>query len=149
MKVAIGCDHGGYNLKMEVIDYLKKVGVELVDYGTDNDKDSVNYPDFAKKVCDDVVAKQVDFGILVCGTGIGMSIAANKVKGIRCAVLNDTFSAKMTKMHNNANVIALGERVLGKGLAIDIVKAYMNAEYEGGRHQNRLDLIEKIENNNL
>lgn len=145
MKVAIGCDHGGYNLKMSVIEYLEKVDVEIIDFGTDNDKDSVDYPEFAKEVCKRVVDKDVDFGILVCGTGIGMSIAANKIDGIRCAVLSDTFSARMTKMHNDANVISLGERVLGKGLAIDIVKAYMSAEFEGGRHQTRIDKVMELE----
>ncbi len=145
MKVAIGCDHGGYNLKMSVIEYLKKIDVEVIDFGTDNDKDSVDYPEFAKEVCKRVVDKDVDFGILVCGTGIGMSIAANKIDGIRCAVLSDTFSARMTKMHNDANVISLGERVLGKGLAIDIVKAYMSVEFEGGRHQNRIEKVMELE----
>lgn len=145
MKVAIGCDHGGYNLKMSVIEYLKKIDVEVIDFGTDNDKDSVDYPEFAKEVCKRVVDKDVDFGILVCGTGIGMSIAANKINGIRCAVLSDTFSARMTKMHNDANVISLGERVLGKGLAIDIVKAYMSVEFEGGRHQNRIEKVMELE----
>lgn len=148
MKISLGCDHGGYNLKMAIKAHLEKKGIECVDFGCDNDKDSVNYPVFAEKAANAVANGEVDCGILCCGTGIGIGMAANKVKGIRCATLSDTFSARMTKMHNNANMISMGERVIGKGLALDIVDAYLNAEYEGGRHQNRVDLITEIEAKN-
>lgn len=148
MKIALACDHGGLNLKNAIKNHLEKKGYEVLDFGTDT-TDSVDYPDFAYKAAKSVVNKESECGILVCGTGIGIGIAANKVKGIRCATLGDTFSARMTKAHNDANMIALGERVTGIGLGLDIVDAYLNSSFEGGRHQSRVDKITEIESNNL
>lgn len=145
MKIGFGSDHGGYDLKLKVMKVLsKEEGYELFDYGS-FEGERVDYPDYAKKTADAVVNKEVDLGILFCGTGIGISIAANKVKGIRCALLSDCFSAQMAKEHNNANMIALGGRVLGEELAIKIVKSFLNAEFQGERHQKRLDKISKME----
>ena len=146
MKIGLGCDHGGYNLKLEIKKYLEAKGIECVDYGTNNAEESVDYPIYGQKVAEAVVAKDVDYGILCCGTGIGISLAANKVPGIRCAVVSDTFSAKMSKAHNNANMLSLGERVLGKGLALEIVEAWLTTEFEGDRHLRRVNLISEIEN---
>lgn len=142
--IAIGCDHGGFELKNEIIKHLVGQGIEIKDFGC-YDTNSVDYPDIAKSVCDSIVSGESEKGILVCGTGIGMSIAANKVKGIRAALLSDTFSAKMTAAHNNSNVIALGGRVLGVELAKDIVDAYLSSEFMGGRHQTRVDKIMALE----
>lgn len=144
MKIALGSDHGGLTLKQEIISHLEKKGYELKDYGTYS-SESCDYPDFALKAAEAVANKECDLGILVCGTGIGISIAANKVPGIRAALCSDTFSAHATREHNNANILALGERVVGKGLALDIVDTFLNAEFEGGRHQNRVDKITNIE----
>lgn len=144
MKIAIGCDHGGYNLKGEIINYLESKSIEYKDYGTFT-KESCDYPDYALNVAEAVVSKEYDFGILICGTGIGISIAANKVPGVRAALCSDTFSAHATREHNNANILALGERVVGPGLAIDIVDTFLNSEFQGDRHQNRIDKIAKIE----
>ncbi len=143
--IAIGCDHGGFELKNELIRHLKENNVEIKDFGCYT-TDSVDYPDIAEVVCESVVSGECEKGILVCGTGIGMSIAANKIKGIRAALLSDTFSAKMTAAHNNSNVIALGGRVTGPELAKEIVDAYLSSEFLGGRHQNRVDKITKLEN---
>lgn len=148
MKIALACDHGGVNLKTAIKEHLEKKGYEVIDFGT-NSSDSVDYPDYAYKAAKAVVNKEAECGILVCGTGIGIGIAANKVKGIRCATLGDTFSARMTKAHNNSNMIALGERVTGIGLGLDIVDAYINSSFEGGRHQSRVDKIMEIEKNEL
>ncbi|SFE23245.1 ribose 5-phosphate isomerase B [Peptostreptococcus sp. D1] len=148
MKIALACDHGGLNLKNAIKNHLEGKGYEVLDFGTDT-TDSVDYPDFAYKAAKSVVDKEAECGILVCGTGIGIGIAANKVKGIRCATLGDTFSARMTKAHNDANMIALGERVTGIGLGLDIVDAYLNSSFEGGRHQSRVDKITEIENSSL
>lgn len=145
MKIGLGCDHGGYNLKLEIIKHLQSKGVECVDYGTNNDLDSVDYPIYGESVANAVLNKDVDYGIVCCGTGIGISLAANKVPGIRCAVVSDVFSAKMSKAHNNANMLSLGERVIGKGLALEIVDAWINTEFEGDRHSRRVDMINKIE----
>lgn len=123
-------------------------GIECVDFGTENGVDSVDYPIYGEKVAKAVVNKDVDYGILCCGTGIGISLAANKVKGIRCAVVSDTFSAKMSKAHNNANMLSLGERVIGKGLALEIVDAWINTEFEGERHLRRVNMLNDIEENN-
>ncbi|WP_238906077.1 ribose 5-phosphate isomerase B [Clostridium sp. YIM B02506] len=144
MKIAIGCDHGGYNLKGEIINYLESKSIEYKDYGTFT-KESCDYPDYALNVAEAVVSKEYDFGILICGTGIGISIAANKVPGVRAALCSDTFSAHATREHNNANILALGERVVGPGLAIDIVDTFLNSKFQGDRHQNRIDKITKIE----
>lgn len=145
MKIAIGSDHGGLRLKREVINHLEKKGIEVKDYGTYTEE-SCDYPDFAKAVGEAVVAKEYDFGILICGTGIGISIAANKVPGVRAALCSDTFSAHATREHNNANILAMGERVIGTGLALDIVDTFLGANFEGGRHENRINKITDIEN---
>ena len=143
MKIGIGSDHGGFELKEYIKEYLKQEGIEYVDYGT-NSTESVDYPDFGKKVAEAVVSKEVDRGIVICGTGIGISISANKVSGIRCALCGDTFSARMSRAHNNANVLALGGRVTGVGLALDIVKEFLEGEFEGGRHARRVNKIDEI-----
>ena len=143
MKIGIGSDHGGYELKESIKEYLSQLGVEFVDYGT-NSLESVDYPDFGKKVADAVLEKQVDRGILICGTGIGISITANRIQGIRCALCTDTFSARMSREHNNANILALGGRVVGTGLALDIVKIFLDTEFEGGRHERRINKIDEI-----
>ena len=148
MKIGLGSDHGGYNLKEEIKKHLESKGIECVDFGTENGVDSVDYPIYGEKVAKAVVNKDVDYGILCCGTGIGISLAANKVKGIRCAVVSDTFSAKMSKAHNNANMLSLGERVIGKGLALEIVDAWINTEFEGERHLRRVNMLNDIEQKN-
>lgn len=142
--IAIGADHGGFELKEHIKKHLDELGLEYKDYGTYSEE-SVDYPDCAKPVCEAVMDGTADKGILICGTGIGISIAANKHKGIRAALCGDVYSAKMTKVHNNANVICLGGRVTGRELAFMIVDAWLNAEYEGGRHQARIDKIHAIE----
>lgn len=149
MKVAIGCDHGGINLKPVLVDYLKKNAIEFKDFGCFS-SESVDYNDYALAVSQSVADGEYDFGILICGTGIGMSIVANKVKGIRCGHCHDVFSAKMTRLHNNANVLALGERVVGAGLMLMIVDAFLNTEFSGDeRHQRRVDKIIQLENKNF
>ncbi len=144
MKIGLGSDHGGFELKKEIVDHLMKKGIACEDFGTYT-KDSCDYPDYAYKVAEAVLAGTCDLGILVCGTGIGISIAANKVDGIRCAVVSDTFSAEMSRAHNNANMLALGERVVGKGLALKIVDTWLATEFEGGRHAERVNKIMAIE----
>lgn len=143
--IAIGCDHGGFELKGHIIEYLKGKGIEYKDYGTYSE-DSIDYPDCARPVCEAVQNGTAEGGILICGTGIGISMAANKFKGIRAALCSDVYSAKMTKVHNNANIICLGGRVMGREHAFMIVDAWMEAEFEGGRHQTRIDKIHAIEN---
>lgn len=145
MKVGLGSDHGGYNLKEEIKKHLEAKGIECVDFGPNNALESVDYPIFGEVVANAVIKKDVDYGILCCGTGIGISLAANKVPGIRCAVVSDVFSAKMSKAHNDANMLSLGERVLGRGLALEIVEAWINTEFEGDRHSKRVDMIKEIE----
>lgn len=145
MKIALACDHGGYDLKVAIIAHLKERGIEVIDIGTNNGTDSVNYPEYGEAAALKVANGEADCGIVVCGTGIGISLAANKVPGIRCAVVSDTFSARMTKAHNNANMLAMGGRVVGVGLALDIVDAYLDTEFEGGRHQTRVDMLMDIE----
>ncbi len=142
--IAIACDHAALDLKGEVIKYLEENGVEYIDYGTYT-PDSCNYPDYAEKVCDAVYNGQKELGILICGTGIGMSMAANKCRGIRAALCSDTFSAKYTRLHNDANVLCMGARVLGSGLALEIVDTFINTEFEGGRHQLRVDMVTALE----
>lgn len=142
--IAIGSDHGGYALKQEIMEYLRQTGVEFEDLGC-YEPVSVDYPDIAKKVCARVTEGTAKLGILVCGTGIGMSICANKIKGIRAAQCADTFSARMTRCHNNSNVLTLGGRTVGPELAKDIVKEFLTAEFEGGRHQTRIDKIMELE----
>lgn len=148
MKIAIGSDHGGYELKKEIIEYLKEKGFEYNDFGTKS-KESVDYPDFGKKVSESVAKGEYDKGIVICGTGIGISISCNKVRGIRCALCSDIYSAKKASEHNNANVIALGGRVLGVDLAKAIVEAYLESEFEGGRHARRVNKIMDIEESML
>lgn len=147
MRVAIGSDHGGFNLKAEIIGYLKEKQIDYHDFGTYS-LDSVDYPDFARAVAVAVVNGDCDRGILCCGTGIGVCITANKVAGIRAALCHDTFSARMASKHNNANIITLGERVIGPGLARDIVEAWLNSEFAGGRHARRIEKIAVIEKSN-
>lgn len=142
MKIVIASDHGGVNLKRAVVQELTEKGMDVTDYGPDSDE-SVDYPDYAKPVSQKVADGEFDRGILICGTGIGMSITANKVKGIRCALVHDSFSAKATRQHNNSNMLAMGERVIGSGLANDIVDIWLNTEYEGGRHERRVCKIEE------
>lgn len=144
MKISLGADHGGFGLKETIKAHLEEKGHEIIDcgaYGTD----SCHYPAFAEKASMLVAAGECQMGILVCGTGIGMSIAANKIKGVRAAVAGDCFSARMTRMHNNANVLCIGERVTGPGLALMIVDSFVEAAFEGGRHQARVDMIADIE----
>lgn len=144
MKIAISSDHGGNNLRREIIQELVELGIEYVDFGPDSD-DSVDYPDFAMPVANGVASGNFDRGILICGTGIGMSIAANKVKGIRCALVHDVFSAKATRQHNDSNILAMGERVIGPGLAREIVKTWLNTSFEGGRHERRIGKLMDLE----
>lgn len=142
--IAIGCDHGGFELKEHIKKHFDELGIEYKDYGTYSEE-SVDYPDCAKPVCEAVIAKTADCGILICGTGIGISIAANKHKGIRAALCSDVYSAKMTKMHNDANIICLGGRVIGRELAFMIIDEWLTTEFEGGRHCKRLEKIRRIE----
>jgi len=144
MKIALGSDHAGLPLKNEIIKHLEGKGIEIKDFGTYTEE-SCDYPDYAQKVAEKVVAKEFDFGTLICGTGIGISIAANKVKGVRAALCSDTFSAHACREHNNANILALGQRVVGVGLALDIVDNFLNAEFQGGRHENRINKMMEIE----
>ena len=144
-KIAVASDHAALDLKAEIIKYLEENGFEYYDFGTYT-KDSCNYPDYAEKVCTAVYNGEYDLGILVCGTGIGMSMAANKCKGIRAALCNDTFSAKFTRLHNDANVLCMGARTLGAGVALEITDVFLNTGFEGGRHQTRVDMITALEN---
>ncbi len=143
--IVIGSDHGGLNLKGALFSYLQRRGFTVSDAGT-NSEASVDYPDFGQKVAEMVVAGAAELGILICGTGIGMSIAANKVPGIRAALVTDVFMARMAKEHNNANILVLGGRVLDEQKACDLVGAWLDAAFEGGRHQGRLDKVSEIEN---
>lgn len=144
MKIAISSDHGGNNLRKEIIALLDELNIEYEDFGPQS-SDSVDYPDYALPVAEGVASGKFDRGILICGTGIGMSIAANKVKGIRCALVHDVFSAKATRCHNDSNVLAMGERVIGPGLAREIVTAWLNTDFEGGRHERRVNKITELE----
>lgn len=141
----IGADHGGFELKNEIIKYLKENDIEFVDLGTTTGE-AVDYPPIANKLCTKVLEKSDNNGILVCGTGIGMSIAANKVNGIRAAHCTDYYSAKYTRLHNNSNVLCLGGRITGSGLALELVQVFLDTEFLGGRHQRRVDEIINIEN---
>lgn len=145
MKIGIGNDHAAVEMKHQITEYLKEMGHEVVNYGTDSNE-SCNYPEYGEKVGRAVAAGEVDCAILICGTGVGISIAANKVKGVRAAVCSDTATARLVKQHNNANILAFGQRIVGIELAKDIVKAYLETEFEGGRHQTRIDMIHEIEN---
>lgn len=143
-KIVIASDHGGFGLKEEIKNFLLNLDYEVLDLGT-NSRESCDYPNFAKEVSRKIQEGSFKQGILVCGTGLGMQIAANKFKGIRAVCVSDTFSAKMSKEHNNSNVLCIGERVLGLGLAKEIVTTWLNSEFQGERHQKRLDLISAFE----
>ena len=144
MKIAIASDHRGFPTKQELIKYLSKKNYEVLDYGT-NSTDMVDYPEYAFKLGESVANKEVDFGIVVCGTGIGVSITANKVDGIRCALVHDVFSAKATRAHNDTNMLAMGQRVIGEGLALEILNAWLTTDYEGGRHDLRIQKMMALE----
>jgi ribose 5-phosphate isomerase B len=149
MKIAIGCDHAGFAIKNIIIEHIKNKGYEVVDVGT-NSADSCHYPIYAHALCEKIQSGECERGILICGTGIGMSMAANKHKGIRAACCSDTFSARLTREHNDANVLCFGERVVGAGLAAELVDAFLGAEYlNGGNHVTRVKMIEDIENGNF
>ncbi|MCE4957586.1 ribose 5-phosphate isomerase B [Macrococcoides caseolyticum] len=147
MKIAIASDHGGFEYKAKIKEYLTAQGIEFKDFGPAS-TESVDYPDYAGPVAQAVSKGEFDRGILICGTGIGMSIAANKVPGIRCALVHDVFTAQVTREHNNSNILAMGQRVIGEGLMLLIVKTWLNAEFEGGRHQTRVDKIAQLESCN-
>ena len=147
MKIAIAADHGGFELKDSMVEYIKSLGNEVMDLGT-NSADSVDYPDYAKKVWEEIQQGNSDLGILICGTGIGMSLAANKFEGIRAACVSDVYSAKMSRNHNNANVLCIGARVIGDEVAKLIIKTFLENEFEAGRHQRRVDKIMDFEKEN-
>lgn len=140
-KIAIGSDHGGLEYKNAIIKYLQEKGYETIDVGTYT-KESCDYPLYAHKVAKLVANKEADKGILICGSGIGMSIAANKTKGIRAALCSETTSARLSREHNNSNILCMGERLIGETMALEIVETWLNTEFSGGRHQHRIDLIE-------
>ena len=148
MMLVIGSDHGGFLLKQEIKKHLEEKGVDFVDVGC-YDENSVDYPDVAKAACDKITSGECDIGILICGTGIGIGIAANKVPGVRAALCHDTFSAHAAREHNNANILTMGERIIGPGLALDIVDAFLAADFAGGRHERRVGEIAAIERGEL
>ncbi|MBR5524393.1 MAG: ribose 5-phosphate isomerase B [Clostridia bacterium] len=143
--IALACDHSAVELKEEVKKLLDSRGLAYEDFGT-NTTDSCHYPIYGARAAKAVASGRCELGIVICGTGIGISLAANKIKGIRCALCGDTFSARMTRIHNNANMLALGARVIGVELAKEIVNAFLDAEFEGGRHQVRVDMLTALEN---
>lgn len=143
LKLVIGSDHGGVNLKNHIFNVMKSLCCSIEDYGT-YDTTSCDYPDIAYKVAKAVQDKAFDRGILVCGTGLGMAITANRLKGVRAVTCSECYSAKMSVMHNDANILTLGERVIGYDLAVDIVKTWLEAKFEGGRHQRRIDKIDNL-----
>ncbi len=143
--IAIGSDHGGYELKGEVIVWLKENNYEYMEFGC-MDGNSIDYPNVAEEVCEKVLDGTAEYAILICGTGIGISMAANKINGIRAALCTDTYMAKYTRLHNNANALCMGGRVLGAGAALEIVDTFLHTGFEGGRHQRRVDLLTDIEN---
>ena len=144
MKIAVACDHGGLVLKNTLLKYLNSKGYEVKDFGTCTE-DSCDYPDYALPAAEAVARGECERGILICSTGIGISIAANKVKGIRCAHCHDTYSAKYTRLHNDANMLAFGQKIIGEGLMLEIVDTFLHTDFEGGRHQRRGDKITAIE----
>lgn len=146
MKLAIANDHGGFYLKESLVRHLYENGFEVHDFGTKSAFESADYPDYAEKVGNAIVKKEAELGILCCGTGIGMSIAANKIPGIRAAVVGDVFSAQKTRAHNDTNILCLGERVIGEGHALMILDVWLNTSFEQGRHQRRVDKITSLEN---
>ncbi|MBO8129409.1 MAG: ribose 5-phosphate isomerase B [Peptococcaceae bacterium] len=145
MRVAVASDHGGFHLKKVVLQYLEELGIEYRDFGTYSEA-SCDYPDVARPAAEAVARGEYDRGIIICGTGIGVSIVANKVPGVRAALCHDTFSARMSREHNDANVLTMGERVIGPGLARDIVAVWLRTEFQGGRHARRVNKISGIEN---
>lgn len=147
MKIAIGCDHGGFMLKQSIKNYLQENQHTVIDFGTDS-TESVDYPEFAYKTALAVKDKDVDFGIVVCTTGVGVSIVANKVRGVRCALCTNTEVASLTRQHNDSNMLALGQRYVDVALAKEIIDVFLNTPFEGGRHQNRVDKILEIEEQN-
>ena len=142
--IAIGCDHGGVTLKAELMKHLTEKNIPFKDFGTYTEE-SCDYPDIAKPVCESILSGECEKGILICGTGIGISMAANKIHGIRAAVCSDYFSAKYTRLHNDANVLCLGGRVVGPGLACELVEVFLNTPFEGGRHSGRIEKLMKLE----
>ncbi len=148
MVVGLASDHGGYLLKEDIKNHLEERKIQYIDLGTYSEE-SVDYPEFGEKAAEAILSGKCDYAIVFCGTGIGISIAANKVPGIRCAVVSDVFSAKMSKAHNNVNILALGGRVIGKGLASEIVDAWLDTEFIGGRHERRVQKIHEVENKYL
>jgi len=144
VKIALGCDHAGFGLKEEIVSLLNSLKIEFVDCGTDSTA-SVDYPDFGEKVSRLVSSGKIERGILICGTGLGMSMVANKFPNVRASLCNDLFTAKMSRLHNDANVLVLGGRVIGKDLAYEIVKTWVSTPFEGDRHMKRLNKIKKIE----
>lgn len=148
MKIAIGNDHVALALKNHIKQYLTTKGYEIVDFGT-HTEERCDYPVYAKRVADAIVSGECELGVLICGTGVGISLAANKVKGIRAAVCSEPYTARLTRQHNNANVIAFGARVVGESVAEMIVDEFLGAEFEGGRHQGRIDMITAIEAGDL
>ena len=144
MKIGLGADHGGFELKEAIKEHLQEKGFEVVDYGTYTEE-SVDYPEIGEKVANAVAAGEVERGIVMCGTGLGISISANKVPGIRAALVSESFSARLSIEHNNANMLALGGRVTGKDLALEIVDVWLKAQFEGGRHARRVGKIGDIE----
>lgn len=145
MKIAIGNDHVALDMKLEIKEYLESFGHKVIDYGT-HTKERCNYPVYGEVVAKAVVNNEVDYGILICGTGVGISLAANKVKGIRAVVCSEPYSARLSKQHNNTNILAFGARVVGIELAKMIVEQWLTAEFEGGRHATRIEMIHEIEN---
>lgn len=143
--IALGCDHGGYDIKNAVIGYLKEKGIKYTDFGCYS-TESVDYPVYAYKVASAVASGKAELGILCCGTGIGISMAANKVKGIRAAVCSDAFCAEMTRRHNNANILCMGGRVIDSAKAVELADIFLHTDFEGGRHMNRVQMITDIEN---
>ncbi|MBR3927767.1 MAG: ribose 5-phosphate isomerase B [Clostridia bacterium] len=144
MKIAFGCDHRGFILKDAVINHIKGLGHEVVDFGCFS-SESVNYPVYGEKVGRAVSKGECDFGVLICGTGFGISLAANRVNGIRAVNCSDTYTARLTRMHNNANVISIGSMVVGEGLALQLVETFLSTSFEGGRHLKRLEMVDAIE----
>ena len=142
--IAIGCDHAAITLKKAIMAHLDEQGIAYINLGTDGDP--CDYPDMAKAVADKILSGECERGILLCGTGIGMSMAANKIPGIRAAVCNDCFSTRYTRLHNDANILCMGERVIGQGLALELVDIFLTTGFEGGRHQRRVDKITALEN---
>ena len=143
MKIAIGNDHSAVELKNHIKKYIEDKGYEVINYGTDS-TESCDYPRYGKIVADAIVKGECDLGILICGTGIGISLAANKVKGIRAAVCSEPYSARLTRQHNNANIISIGSMVVGEGLALNLVETFLSTSFEGGRHARRLEMVDSI-----